>query len=79
MFFDEATNALDTNNEKNIMENLRKVFKDKTVIIVAHRLSTIRNADNIVVIKDGQIAEFGDHNALIKYKGIYYELIKNQL
>lgn len=79
LFFDEATNALDTNNEKNIMENFGKVFKDKTVIIVAHRLSTIRNADNIVVIKDGQIAEFGDHNTLINLKGIYYELIKNQL
>ena len=79
LFFDEATNALDTNNEKNIMKNLGTVFKDKTVIIVAHRLSTIRNADNIVVIKDGQVAESGNHNALINLKGIYYELIKNQL
>ena len=64
---------------KNIMKNLGTVFKDKTVIIVAHRLSTIRNADNIVVIKDGQVAESGNHNALINLKGIYYELIKNQL
>lgn len=79
IFFDEATNALDSNNEKNIMENLQIFFKDKTVVIVAHRLSTVKKADNIIVIDNGKIAETGTHNQLLKNKGNYYNLIKNQL
>jgi ATP-binding cassette subfamily B protein len=79
IFFDEATNALDAINEQQITENLRTLFEDKTVIIVAHRLSTIRNADQIVVLNDGQVAEFGTHNELVKYEGIYSRLISKQL
>jgi len=78
-FFDEATNALDANNEKIIMENLMRFFKEKTVVIVAHRLSTVQNADQIVVLKKGKIVEVGSHNELTKLKGYYYELVKNQL
>ncbi|MBC7652666.1 MAG: peptidase domain-containing ABC transporter [Deinococcales bacterium] len=79
LFFDEATNALDANNEKVIMENLNEFFKGKTVIIVAHRLSTVKNADNIIVLHNGEIAEQGNHDTLTKDKGRYYELVKNQL
>ncbi len=79
MFFDEATNALDANNEKIILENLQNFFTGKTVLIVAHRLSTVRNADNIVVLDQGEIVEEGTHNELVSHKGKYYELIKNQL
>jgi ATP-binding cassette, subfamily B, bacterial len=78
-FFDEATNALDANNEKIIMENLLRLFQEKTVVIVAHRLSTVKNADQIVVLKNGKIVEVGSHNELTKLKGYYYELVKNQL
>jgi ATP-binding cassette, subfamily B, bacterial len=79
LFFDEATNALDSNNEKAIMENLHEFFKGKTVIVVAHRLSTVKNADKIVMLQDGEIIEEGNHEELAGKKGKYYELVKNQL
>ena len=79
IFFDEATNALDANNELVIMENLQEFFKGRTVVIVAHRLSTVKNADKIVVLEDGKIIEDGNHNTLTSKKGKYYELVKNQL
>ncbi|MCD4664624.1 MAG: ATP-binding cassette domain-containing protein, partial [Bacteroidales bacterium] len=79
IFFDEATNALDANNEKIIMENLDEFFKGKTVIVVAHRLSTVKNADQIVVLEKGKIVEKGTHNELTQKRGVYYELVKNQL
>jgi len=76
---DEATNSLDANNEKAIVRNLAEYFKGKTVIIVAHRLSTVKNADKIVVLEKGQIVETGTHYTLIENQGPYYNLIKNQL
>jgi ATP-binding cassette subfamily B protein len=79
IFFDEATNALDTNNERVIQENLDRFFKGKTVVIVAHRLSTVKDADRIIVLKQGQIAESGTHDELIRLQGDYYNLVKNQL
>lgn len=79
LFFDEATNALDANNERAIMHKLEDFLHGKTSVIVAHRLSTVRHADNIIVIEKGEIAETGTHEELIKRKGIYYRLVKNQL
>jgi len=79
LFFDEATNALDTDNERVIQGNLDKFFQDKTVVIVAHRLSTVKNADQIVVLKEGEITEQGTHAELISRQGDYYHLVKNQL
>lgn len=79
LFFDEATNSLDANNEKTIMERLGQLFEHKTVVIVAHRLSTVKNADNIVVLDNGRIVEQGTHNELTAKRGYYYELVKNQL
>ncbi len=79
IFFDEATNALDANNEKIIMENLDKFFKGRTVVVVAHRLSTVKNADQIVVLEKGKIIEQGNHKELTALKGAYYNLVKNQL
>lgn len=79
IFFDEATNSLDANNEKVIMENLQEFFKGRTVIIVAHRLSTVSHADNIVVLDKGYIIEQGTHDILTTLKGDYYRLVKNQL
>ena len=79
LFFDEATNSLDANNEKVIMENLKGLFDGKTVVVVAHRLSTVKNADNILVIANGNIIEEGTHLELIARKGRYYELVRNQL
>ncbi|MAN87619.1 MAG: ABC transporter ATP-binding protein [Algoriphagus sp.] len=79
LFFDEATSALDAKNEREVMENLRKFMQGKTVFIIAHRLSTVRNADQIIVIDRGKIVEQGPHLELVHAKGIYYELVKNQL
>ena len=79
LFFDEATSALDANNEKTIIENLNRFFENKTVVVVAHRLSTVKHADQIVVLEKGEIAETGTHQELVDKKGKYYELIKNQL
>ena len=79
LFFDEATNALDANNEERIMQNMNDFFKGKTVITVAHRLSTVKNADQIVVLDKGEIIELGTHSELVSQKGAYYTLVKNQL
>ena len=79
LFFDEATSALDANNERFIMENLDQVFRGKTVVIIAHRLSTVKNADQIVVMEKGQAVEIGTHEELLQKKGAYYGLVKNQL
>lgn len=79
LFFDEATNSLDANNEKMILENLQHFFKGKTVVVVAHRLSTVKHADKIVVLHQGAIAEEGTHYELAAKRGKYYELVKNQL
>ncbi|SNR23554.1 peptidase domain-containing ABC transporter [Flavobacterium sp. ov086] len=79
LFFDEATSALDANNEKEIMRKLDIFFKDKTVVVIAHRLSTVMNADQIVVLDKGKIIEIGSHSALVQQKGNYFELVRNQL
>ncbi len=79
LFLDEATNALDTKSEKVIVDNLNQFFKNKTVLVIAHRLSTVKNADNIVVIDKGRIVEQGKHHELVKLKGFYFQLIQNQL
>jgi ATP-binding cassette, subfamily B, bacterial len=79
LFFDEATSALDANNEKVIMENLDEFLADKTAVVIAHRLSTVKNAHQIVVLEHGKIVEVGNHETLIKNKGSYYHLVKNQL
>jgi ATP-binding cassette, subfamily B, bacterial len=79
LFLDEATNALDANNEKMILENLQMFFKNRTVIVVAHRLSTVKNADLIIVLDKGKVIESGNHHTLAQLKGKYYELVKNQL
>ena len=79
LFFDEATNSLDATNERVIMENLQKIFLNRTVVIAAHRLSTVMNADNIVVMKKGEIVEQGTHSELVALRGHYYTLVKNQL
>lgn len=79
VFLDEATNALDANNERVITENLSDFYKGKTVVVVAHRLSTVSNADQIVVLDDGKIAEVGTHKQLTAKRGKYFALVKNQL
>jgi ATP-binding cassette subfamily B protein len=79
LFFDEATNALDANNERIIMDNLQTFYQGKTVVIVAHRLSTVQQADTIIVLDKGKIVEEGTHEALTEKKGAYYTLVKNQL
>lgn len=79
ILFDEATSALDANNEKIIMENLEQFFKGKTAIVIAHRLSTVKNADKIIVLDKGKVVEEGNHNELVALKGEYYRLVKNQL
>ncbi|WP_407266670.1 peptidase domain-containing ABC transporter [Tenacibaculum maritimum] len=79
IFFDEATSALDANNEKTIMTNLEHFMKNKTAVVIAHRLSTVKNADQIIVLDNGEIVERGNHEELIKKKGYYFKLVKNQL
>ncbi|TAG58701.1 MAG: ATP-binding cassette domain-containing protein, partial [Runella slithyformis] len=79
LFFDEATSALDANNEAIIMQNLEVFFKNRTVVVVAHRLSTVKNADQIIVLNQGAIVERGTHQALVTQRGYYYSLVKNQL
>ncbi len=79
LFFDEATNSLDTINEQKIVAALENVFKGKTVIVVAHRLSTIRKADQIIVMKDGMLVEVGNHETLLKQRGRYYQLVQAQM
>jgi ATP-binding cassette subfamily B protein len=79
IFFDEATSSLDAKSEKLIHDKLKLFFEGKTVLIIAHRLSTVKNADQIVVLEHGEIVEIGNHEELIKHKGLYYQLVKNQL
>lgn len=79
IFFDEATSSLDANNEKMIMKHLTHFFKKKTVVVIAHRLSTVKNADQIIVLDKGKVIEIGNHNQLVKHRGAYFELVKNQL
>ena len=79
IFLDEATNALDAKNERAIVENLNEFYKGRTVVVVAHRLSTVKNADQIVVLDAGKIVEVGNHSTLIAKQGTYYNLVKNQL
>lgn len=79
LFFDEATNALDANNERTILDKLKEFYKGRTVVIVAHRLSTVQNADNIIVLDEGKVIEEGTHKELTEKKGAYYTLVKNQL
>jgi len=79
VFFDEATSSLDAENEKIIHDNLQEFFNKKTVLIIAHRLSTVRNADQIIVLKNGQVVEIGTHQNLLAFKAHYFNLIKNQL
>lgn len=79
IFLDEATNSLDANNERKIVENLGKFYLGKTVVVVAHRLSTVKNADQIIVLDRGTVAEVGNHETLVAKHGAYYNLVKNQL
>lgn len=79
LFLDEATNSLDATNERTIMENLTSYYQGKTVVIVAHRLSTVCNADKIIVLEHGKVVEEGTHNELVEKQGQYYKLVKNQL
>jgi ATP-binding cassette subfamily B protein len=79
LFLDEATSALDANNEKKIMENLNEFFKGRTVVVIAHRLSTVQHADQIIVMENGEAVETGNHQSLTMKRGKYYELVKNQL
>ena len=79
IFLDEATNALDANNEYVVVENLSDFYRGRTVVIIAHRLSTVRYADQIVVMRDGKVAEVGDHESLLAKHGVYYYLVKNQM
>ena len=79
LFFDEATSALDSTNESEIMKKLNSFFKKRTVVVVAHRLSTVKKADNIIVLERGEIIERGNHRELVNKRGVYYRLVKDQL
>ena len=79
IFLDEATSALDANNERKIMQKLERFYEGKTVVVVAHRLSTVKNADQILVLEKGRVIEKGNHKTLTDKKGVYYSLVKNQL
>ena len=79
LFFDEATSALDADSEKIIMDNLQRFFKGKTVFVIAHRLSTVKNADQIIVLDKGTVVECGNHQELVQTNGHYLHLVKNQL
>ena len=79
LFLDEATSSLDANNERSIVERIQSMTGDTTIIIAAHRLSTVQNADRIIYIKDGRIVEAGTHEELTDRKGYYWQLVKNQL
>lgn len=79
IMLDEATNSLDASNERTIVDNLSEFFRGRTVIIIAHRLSTVRNADRIVVLDKGRIVETGNHNTLVQSRGVYFNLVKDQL
>ena len=79
LFFDEATNALDATNERIIMDNMDRFFQQRTVVVVAHRLSTVKKADQIVVLEKGAIVETGTHTDLVNLKGVYFNLVKDQL
>jgi ATP-binding cassette subfamily B protein len=79
LLFDEATNALDAQNERKVIENIKQFSKGRTVLVIAHRLSTVKNADQIVVLDQGEIVEKGTHQELTKLKGKYYQLVKEQL
>jgi ATP-binding cassette subfamily B protein len=79
LFFDEATSALDAESERYIVDNLENFYQDRTVVIIAHRLSTVRHADQIIVLDQGQVAEQGTHHELTYQKGKYYTLVRNQL
>ena len=79
LFFDEVTSALDAKNEKIIMSNLEQYFKNKTVVVIAHRLSTVKNADQIIMMEGGRIVEIGNHNELREKRGTYFNFVRNQL
>lgn len=79
VFFDEATNSLDAENERRILEHLPQFFQGRTVVIIAHRLSTVKHADQIVVLDRGQVVECGSHDELVRQRGRYYQLIQEQL
>ena len=79
MMLDEATSSLDAENERRITENLDKIFVERTRVVIAHRLSTVKDADNIVVLKHGTVVESGTHSELVAKKGYYYQLVHNQL
>ena len=79
IFFDEATSSLDAENERVIMDNLKQFYRNRTVVIIAHRLSTVKDADNIIVLDKGCVAEQGNHTVLTEKQGLYYHLVKNQL
>ena len=79
IFLDEATNSLDANNERAIVKNLKEFYQGKTVVVVAHRLSTVRDADQIVMMDKGRVVETGTHETLTAARGAYYQLVKNQL
>ena len=79
IFLDEATNSLDATNERAIVENLNKFYEGRTVVVVAHRLSTVRNADQIIVLDHGRVVEVGNHATLTAKRGAYYNLVKDQL